>query len=529
MPLLGSSDESIRLKIDSTADTSGITKASGAITGLGAASKGGVSGVQKLHDAFLPLAAISATAGLAFNRLTGFMGTSVKAANDMENALLGLNTITKAFGGDADEATKAARELAEDGLMTVTDAANGLKNLLASGFNLEQSIKLMDRFKDSAAFNRQGTLAFGQAIVGATQGIKNGNSILVDNAGVTKNLSNILVEAGMSATDLSRATSDATVRQALFQGILKETNPFLGDAARLTETAAGKQAQMSAQTTLLQAQIGEALQPAVLKLLETVTPMIERFAKFSEDHPNVVAAVLIIGTVVVGLTFLLGSLGLALSGLPALFTAVKVVGVGAMLPLKAAMAGAQATAVALNGSLLVTSGYVAVAAAAALAIVQVVKLFNAMHDLNKIQDEINAQGISQANNDTGFYNSLKAARDRGDITTTQYNARFKAYNDSQSNRGRAAGGHVQAGQTYEVNEEGMELFTPNRSGTVIPHDKSMEIIGGGAIGTGGGKSMNVDIGQIVLADGSAVDRFFEMLDFDDRMSQNGLTPARGMS
>jgi hypothetical protein len=41
----------------------------------------------------------------------------------------------------------------------------------------------MNRFKDSAAFGRQGALEFGQAIVGATEGIKNGNSALVDNAG----------------------------------------------------------------------------------------------------------------------------------------------------------------------------------------------------------------------------------------------------------------------------------------------------------------------------------------------------------
>jgi hypothetical protein len=47
----------------------------------------------------------------------------------------------------------------------------------------------MNRFKDSAAFGKQGALSFGEAIRGATEGIKNGNSILVDNAGVTKNLS----------------------------------------------------------------------------------------------------------------------------------------------------------------------------------------------------------------------------------------------------------------------------------------------------------------------------------------------------
>jgi len=41
---------------------------------------------------------------------------------------------------------------------------------------------------DAAAFNRQGTLAYGQSLVGATEGLKNNLSMKVDNAGVTKNL-----------------------------------------------------------------------------------------------------------------------------------------------------------------------------------------------------------------------------------------------------------------------------------------------------------------------------------------------------
>lgn len=48
---------------------------------------------------------------------------------------------------------------------------------------------MMNRFKDSAAFGRQSSLSLGEAVKSATEGIKNENSILVDNAGVTKNVS----------------------------------------------------------------------------------------------------------------------------------------------------------------------------------------------------------------------------------------------------------------------------------------------------------------------------------------------------
>lgn len=40
----------------------------------------------------------------------------------------------------------------------------------------------MDRFKNSAAFGRQASLSLGEAVKTATEGLKNENSILVDNA-----------------------------------------------------------------------------------------------------------------------------------------------------------------------------------------------------------------------------------------------------------------------------------------------------------------------------------------------------------
>ena len=40
-----------------------------------------------------------------------------------------------------------------------------------------------------------------------------------------------------------------------------------------------------------------------------------------------------------------------------------------------------------------------------------------------------------------------------------------------SNRGRASGGPVMAGQSYLVGERGPEIFSPNQSGTIIPNGK----------------------------------------------------------
>lgn len=247
------------------------------------------------------LAGLSFVAKQAFDGMVAGIAQTVEAANRQQAAFIGLSSLARAFGQDADQANVAARNLAKDGLMTVGEAATGLKNLLAAGFNLPQAIQLMNRFKDSAAFNRQAALGFGQAIAGATEGIKNGNSILVDNAGVTKNLSVILQEAGYSAQDLMKASTDAGVRQAIFNGILKETTPFLGDAARLSETFAGKQSALAVQVENLKAKIGEALQPALVKLLEAAEPVLNWVSNFVSEHPKLTAGIIIVATVLTGL------------------------------------------------------------------------------------------------------------------------------------------------------------------------------------------------------------------------------------
>lgn len=180
-----------------------------------------------------------AVAALATIGIARFFRSAVQEAIIFENAMKGLSSVSRNLGVDMNDARMAANALASDGLLLVNEAAEGLKNLLATGFELPQAIDLMNTFRDAAAFNRQGTLDFGAAIIGATQGIKNQNSIMVDNVGITKNLSIIMKEAGMTLMDLSDETNKASALQALYNGLMKEGSLFTGDAAAAAETAQG--------------------------------------------------------------------------------------------------------------------------------------------------------------------------------------------------------------------------------------------------------------------------------------------------
>lgn len=274
----------------------------------------------RLQGATLQLAAIGAAATLALTQVVTYLDKAVDAAVRQQNALMGLASVARGTGNDINATTQAAKDLSADGLMPLGDAASGLKNLLASGFSLPQAIKLMNAFKDSAAFGRQGSLEFGQAIVGATEGIKNGNSALVDNAGVTKNLSNILVDAGYSAQDLSKAGQDASVRMALFNGILAETKNQTGDAAKLSDSFGGAMARNTTQITNMQVALGTALQPVLTKIFEVISPLIQKITDWIKENPKLAAGIAIAVTAFLALIAVFGLVAAAVAGFMALGT-----------------------------------------------------------------------------------------------------------------------------------------------------------------------------------------------------------------
>lgn len=139
--------------------------------------KGISSTLEKNRDTITKVGAVS---GAAFAALSFGVKEAAEESMELNNALIGLSSIAAGVGVDVNQARDAAKSLADDGLMTVAEAATSLKNLLSRGFSLQEATDLMNRFKDSAAFGRQASLSFGQAIMGATEGLKNENSVLVN-------------------------------------------------------------------------------------------------------------------------------------------------------------------------------------------------------------------------------------------------------------------------------------------------------------------------------------------------------------
>jgi archaeosine-15-forming tRNA-guanine transglycosylase len=132
------------------------------------------------HKALESYTVLGAAAGVAFYGITRAIGTSVQASNTSKAAMMGLQSVAEGMGHSFSKVQAAAESLASDGLLTISEAAAGLKNLLSRGFSLDEATVLMNRFKDSAAFGKQAALGFGEAVVGATEGLRQENSVLVN-------------------------------------------------------------------------------------------------------------------------------------------------------------------------------------------------------------------------------------------------------------------------------------------------------------------------------------------------------------
>lgn len=115
----------------------------------------------------------------AVKQVVDFTKTCIDSASQVQAAFTGLNSIVEGTGNSFAQAQKFINEYTSDGLVSINEAATAYKNLLARGYDTSQIEDVLTRLKDSAAFGRQASYDLGEAVVTATEGLKNENSILV--------------------------------------------------------------------------------------------------------------------------------------------------------------------------------------------------------------------------------------------------------------------------------------------------------------------------------------------------------------
>lgn len=206
------------------------------------------------------LAAFSVAAVVKFGK------ECLRVATETSNAWIGLNSILTGQGRSFDNAKKFIQEYVSDGLVPLNNAVAAYKNLALRGYSSDQIEKTMTALKNSATFARQSTYSLGDAVQTATEGLKNENSVVVDNAGVTKNVAKMWEDYAKSIGKTTNQLTQAEKIQAEVNGILEETKFQSNDAAIYASTYSGKLAQLNTAFTNLKTAVGNVIQP-IAKLL----------------------------------------------------------------------------------------------------------------------------------------------------------------------------------------------------------------------------------------------------------------------
>lgn len=201
-----------------------------------------------------------------------------EAATNQRIAFKGLRSAAEAFGRDAKLMNTYAKELASDGLLKTKQAAEGLKFLMATGFNEKEAFNIGLAFKDVGAYNNViGDL--GQAFVDSSKGIKTGSIELIENIGLTQRLSSVLKSAGIDMKNGIDLTNNAAQRQAVYNSIMREGLKFKGDAADLANDPFGKQMALQNRIENVRAQLGTGLLPVKNEVLDF---LVDGFEKMSD-------------------------------------------------------------------------------------------------------------------------------------------------------------------------------------------------------------------------------------------------------
>ena len=203
----------------------------------------------------------------------------LNVATETSNAWIGLNSILTGQGKSFSQAKKFINDYIADGLVPLNNAVGAYKNLALRGYSSDQIQKTMNALKNSATFARQSTYSLGDAVQTATEGLKNENSVVVDNAGVTKNVAKMWEDYAKKIGKTTNNLTQAEKIQAEVNGILKETKFQSNDAALYANTYSGKIAQLNSAFTNMKTAIGNAIQPLAKLFVPIITTAVNAVTK----------------------------------------------------------------------------------------------------------------------------------------------------------------------------------------------------------------------------------------------------------
>lgn len=271
-----------------------------------AAASDSAAANQKLNSELTATAAVTAAAAAGFAVVTRTISAGIAAYNQYMSAMRGLQAVANSTGESMGNLTNMMAAVTDDGLIAPSDASAASKNLLLYGFSAEQTSDMLSRLKDVAVDNRQANYSLGEAVKVTTEGIRMENSILSDAAGVTKNIALMYEEYAQSLGVTTDSLTQAQKVQAVYTGVMQESEPFVGRASQYTKEFAGAQAELSANTQALQVALGDATSSGLTPFVSVLNGGAEGLTEFIENNRVLVSVVTTLITATLGLVAALG-------------------------------------------------------------------------------------------------------------------------------------------------------------------------------------------------------------------------------
>lgn len=223
----------------------------------------------------------SIAAGFTTLRIKGIFDNAVADANRLEKTMLGLQATAKLTGNSFSQIKNAVTNLSKDGVLSIDQASQSMKVLLAQGVAADKAFQLVDAAKKVGAFNNI-VGDTGQAVQDFIKFLQTGSAELAEN------LDPSLVKVVKSLGGYEAVANNAAAKQKLINAVIEKGSALTGDYEKFLQS--GSQASVTfdkAQERLAQT-FGEKLAPAYAnarslgaKLLNGITEIISGLSSFS--------------------------------------------------------------------------------------------------------------------------------------------------------------------------------------------------------------------------------------------------------
>ncbi len=259
------------------------------------------------------------------------MKTFVDAAREGEQAFMKLGVFAVSVGEDMDETNRVAQELAATGLISVSEAAEGLANFLATGLGLDKATDLMWNFLNSASVAKESiTDTLGQALVKTSLGFRTFREVQIDASGINTQLNKVFQTYAKTLDTTVAKLSNAQRYQAMYNFYMQEGSRFTGAAEVVQNTFSGTLSRLNAQLYQMKIALGNTLIPLVGTLSDMLAWASGKVKIFAENS-SAMTSVLLVGTTVLA-TFA-ASLAMIGAMLPMLVSGFVVLNWAALAPM----------------------------------------------------------------------------------------------------------------------------------------------------------------------------------------------------